>query len=366
MSLLHSIYEAGVRGLLEMLDSEALLALARTSTNNRILPLNSSEAIEIILLHTPDLGRFFSYRRLSAQTLFLYLHKYQVPSMGFANKNQMIMAVKDLWEKQCGRKAVSKPTTLKRRASSDPEIESPKGRKGIVSSGRLRVASTNTDKTEDITSTDRNKSIHSPSSTNAVRSLNHTVSGTPVEKNIANDDTESEFDVTPFAQPIVSVIRSDDFTRDFCEWYFNMVNRLQPVCAHHIGDTFREDIFYSNSFADIYFIGHSCGEKHAQGRDNTYALLRETFMAYSLLFSPNLENGTQAFKSDHGLVKICCCGTLHHKNALVGIFEQESGLVCSPVDRAWKIMYIKINLKQSNTLCERPSLPPCQLFEIET
>nr|XP_053629828.1 uncharacterized protein C3orf38 homolog isoform X2 [Cherax quadricarinatus] len=316
MSLLHSIYEAGVRGLLEMLDSEALLALARTSTNNRILPLNSSEAIEIILLHTPDLGRFFSYRRLSAQTLFLYLHKYQVPSMGFANKNQMIMAVKDLWEKQCGRKAVSKPTTLKRRASSDPEIESPKG--------------------------------------------------TQVEKNIANDDTESEFDVTPFAQPIVSVIRSDDFTRDFCEWYFNMVNRLQPVCAHHIGDTFREDIFYSNSFADIYFIGHSCGEKHAQGRDNTYALLRETFMAYSLLFSPNLENGTQAFKSDHGLVKICCCGTLHHKNALVGIFEQESGLVCSPVDRAWKIMYIKINLKQSNTLCERPSLPPCQLFEIET
>ena len=73
----------------------------------------------------------------------------------------------------------------------------------------------------------------------------------------------------PLAHQIVKVMRSDEFTRDFCEW--RMINRLQPECAHHLpGDTFRvcfllitaTPIFTSLA---IYFIGQSSGERHAIG-----------------------------------------------------------------------------------------------------
>nr|XP_045592467.1 uncharacterized protein LOC123754272 [Procambarus clarkii]XP_045592468.1 uncharacterized protein LOC123754272 [Procambarus clarkii]XP_045592469.1 uncharacterized protein LOC123754272 [Procambarus clarkii]XP_045592470.1 uncharacterized protein LOC123754272 [Procambarus clarkii] len=371
MNLINSSHEANVRDLLNTLDHDDLLSLARTSTGNRILPQSSQEAIETILLYTADLGRLFSYRRLTAQALFNYLHKNRESSMGFANKTQMIIAVQNFWAKQCGTQEVTGHPGTKRRAYSDPETEGPKGRKDEVSRVRIKLRSTSGGKTDVdiIASSVRINASHNPISTSVGTGQSverECTTGIRADKCCTNEGNQSVCVVAPFAQPVVNVMRSDEFTRDFCEWYFRMVNRLQPECIHLPGDTFREDIFYNNSYTDIYFIGQSSGERHAQGGGNTFGLLRDTFVEFKILFSPNLENGTQAYKSDYGMVKICCCGTLHHKDSFVGIFEQETGLVCSPNDHAWKIMYIKINLKQCSILGSPPSLPPCQVFEIET
>lgn len=161
-----------------------------------------------------------------------------------------------------------------------------------------------------------------------------------------------------------SVVQSDQFAHEFCKWYFTMVNRLQSHCAHLPGDTFRQDVFFHNSAADVYLIGATTSERHAQGQAGTFQVLRNTFNEFRLLFSPNLSSGIQAQKSSHGMVKILCCGTLHVGDSFVGIFEQETGLVRTPMDGTWKIMYVKVNLKQSNVQTELPSLPPCEVFEI--
>lgn len=160
-------------------------------------------------------------------------------------------------------------------------------------------------------------------------------------------------------------VRSDDFARVFCEWFYSMINCLQPVCSHQPGDTFRESVFCSNSSVDIYLISNTREEKHALGQVNSHALLREVLGQTELLFSPNLSNGIQVHKTEHGMLKIFSCGTLHKVHFFVGIYEQEFGLVFCPVDRAWKIMYTKVNLKHMNVEPEIPSLPPCEVFAIE-
>ncbi|XP_071524330.1 uncharacterized protein C3orf38 homolog isoform X2 [Panulirus ornatus] len=364
MILKDSPFADNVRELLRTLDSEALLAMARTSSNNRILPLSSDEAIEIILIHTPDLGRLFSYRRMTAQVLFLYLHKKDVGIVGYASKHQLIMAVQEVWMKQRDKMRVPENSAIKRKASSEPEATCPSGRRGKLSGGRDGAAS-----------------IHSNNLISS-RVKNHTSFAIGITMNDVvqvegrNGRVNHEVSIkmktnltAPFneklPQSTMTVMKSDEFTRDFCEWYYVMVNRLQPQGAHLLGDTFREEIFYSNSFTDVYLIGQTSVERHARGGENTFVLLRDTFIEFGLLFSPNLENGTQAHKSSQGIVTILCCGTLHHDNSFVGIFEQEFGLVYSPVDRAWKIMYIKINLKQCSVQCAPPSLPKCQVFKIE-
>ena len=161
-------------------------------------------------------------------------------------------------------------------------------------------------------------------------------------------------------------LNSVEFTRHFCEWFYSMLNRLQPECASSTGDVFSETIFLTNSSVDVFLIGQASGndERHAQGPPDSCKLIGDVCRQYRLLFSPNVESGTQAHRSSYGMVKVLCCGTLFQEKSFIGIFEQEFGLVKCPMDRAWKIMYTKVNLKQTSD-AQVPSLPPCQVFEIE-
>lgn len=263
---------------------------------------------------------------------------------------------------------MSEQSAVKRKASSEPEAKCPSGTRSKISSDKVGADGVSSDTIIDTLISDRAKSYTNLkvdiTMSNVVERMT-SADSQAVSLKMKTNLNASLLDVEKLTQSTVTVMKSDEFTRDFCEWYYIMVNRLQPQCAHLLGDTFRKEIFYSNSFTDVYLIGQTSVERHAKGGDNTFVLLRDTFIEFGLLFNPNLENGTQAHMSSHGMVVILCCGSLHHDNSFVGIFEQEFGLVCSPVDRAWKIMYIKINLKQSSIQSELPSLPKCQVFKIE-
>ena len=46
-------------------------------------------------------------------------------------------------------------------------------------------------------------------------------------------------------------VMSDEFSKDFCEWFYTVLNKLQPECSHQQGDNLEPDIFYSNSKIEI-------------------------------------------------------------------------------------------------------------------
>lgn len=160
-------------------------------------------------------------------------------------------------------------------------------------------------------------------------------------------------------------VQSDVFCREFCGWFYRMVNSEQPEFEQLPGDSLRPQLFCANSTLDLYLIqGQATEHRTAAGDRACVAIMQELLQQLKLLFSPNLDSGVQAQASTHGLVKVFCCGTLHSGHTFTGIFEQEFGLVRSPLDNAWKIVYTKINLKNVETVQE-PSLPPTDVFAIE-
>lgn len=177
-----------------------------------------------------------------------------------------------------------------------------------------------------------------------------------------NTHTEKSPAMSTPSQPPVRTVRSDEFSREFCKWYYTMVNRLQPTCAHLSGDTLREEVFLGNSSAEVYVYGAATTRRTAVGQWGTYTLLKDIFTEHKILFNPNVDSGIQSYAVEHGLIKLLVCGTLHQENSFVGIFEQEFGLVQSPIDRAWKIINTKLNLKQSSETI--PTLPKSLVFEI--
>ncbi|XP_068236768.1 uncharacterized protein C3orf38 homolog [Palaemon carinicauda] len=356
MSLLCTPFEPYLRDFLNYLGQETVLALARVATNNRIVPTTTDEAIEAILLHTPDLARLFSYKRVRSQSLFQYLHKYGVPTERSASKTELVMAVQGFWCQQVQNKSIPNPPLAKRRAS-DPSS----------SSNEVKEVSSHQSEdtyTEGRVSAKRRLHREGP----AGRSLSESSSTICLADSPVKVLCRTQCDnvnIVPSSTLITKTVRSDKFSKDFCEWYYTMMNRLQPECAHHSGDNFGEKVFFNNSSVDVFLIGQVSEEKHSQGSANNFSLLSDVCRQFRLLFSPNLESGTQAQKSAHGMVKILSCGTLFQSGSFIGIFEQEFGLLICPVDRVWKIMYTKVNLKQTGTEQPLPSLPQCQVFEIE-
>lgn len=344
--LLKSPYEPLVRELLGGLEPDVLRGLALTATNNRIHPTNCKEAIEIILMHTEDLGKFFSYRRIKAQILFVYLHHHNVPANAHSSRTQLAVAVQQFWMKRLNSGSTKRRSHTKfpdqanghKSLEYKPEMGNPQY---PVPTNQLQVV---------------NKQNQALASLEVVSQENDVKNRQVATLN--NEDTLSQIELT-------KKVKSDDFARVFCEWYYSMINRLQPVCSHQPGDTFRESVFCNNSSVDMYLIGSGREEKHTSGQANCYALLREVFGQTGLLFSPNLSSGIQAQKSEHGMIRIFSCGTLHKANSFVGIYEQEFGLIFCPVDRAWKIMYTKVNLKHTSVEPQMPSLPPSEVFAIE-
>ena len=163
----------------------------------------------------------------------------------------------------------------------------------------------------------------------------------------------------------IKLVKSDVFSREFCSWFYNTVNRLQPECNHLLGDDLNDDIFCENSIIEINcFSNNEKITKKGNGNVESANLLKDFLVSSKLLLNPNLESGVMAQKTDHGLLKVLCCGSLHHQNSFVGIFEQDFGLIKCPITNKWKIMVTKINNKQclETTL---PQLPSSSQFEIE-
>lgn len=325
MSLYNSKLKSTAEEFLQEFSNEDLSSLAKTATSNRITPETKSEAVDAILLHTPNVKRLLSYRRVTTQKIFQYLHKKKVPIAGDASRMQVIDTVEILWK---GSEENDEVTHNKKRSSESAVIEK---------------ANEEVDSERDVYLTN-NKLVKTS------------------KRNAEGNQLIENYEET---KPVVGlqVQRSDEFSREFCRWFYTMINRLQPECISILGDNFREEIFSSNSSVSLYFQCDPYKELHGNGRTEAFNVFKNVVCQYRFLFSPNLESGIGAEKSPHGMVKVFCCGTLHQGSAFIGIFEQEFGVVYSPADQAWLIMTTKVNLKHTQ-IQEMPTLPPYQIFEI--
>ncbi|CAH1992580.1 unnamed protein product [Acanthoscelides obtectus] len=109
----------------------------------------------------------------------------------------------------------------------------------------------------------------------------------------------------------------------FAKWFYTMLNSDEGVGTEH---------FYANAKLKIAIVtDEGCDLKEVE--DNPEKL------QHQLYFNPNFTNeGIQGRIDPHGLVMVFTCGTLHVKDAIVGVFEQVFSLARDPFcDNNWTI-----------------------------
>lgn len=331
--LLKSKHASQVRGLLQDLDYDDLNSIVSASTNGKIEATTKKEAIDIILMNTSDLGRFFAYRRITCDVLFKYLNKLQAKNKKIelpmrTRKAEMILIIKDFWNENLH------------------EAQSPVVNENLHEAQRpvVRPKQTVTERASPI---------------NITNVFNHISFGVPSASNF-----QFELDIS-LPSTSSGGMRSDRFGVAFCDWFYKMVNKLQPIFAQQEGDIFSERVFLTNSSVNIFIITNETLERIGTGQIGSYLVLKNTLLEFELLFCPNLETGLQIIRGEHGTIRVSCCGTLQRHNGCIGIYEQEFNLVYCPVDKRWKIMNTKLNLKYATIAPQLPSLPPSEIFEVK-
>ncbi|XP_047485488.1 uncharacterized protein LOC125036709 [Penaeus chinensis] len=453
--LYKSPYASQVRRFLQDLDFEVLQSIASTATDRKIEVSSNKEAIDVILLHTRDLDRFFSYRRLTAEIFSKYLimlqmrnKKLEIPMK--SSRMEMIFTIKDLWVKCVNRNRQKKRKDKKRKnlqklpvsdqkpkendsvddikhieisvsiasqseVFNEKQLVEPGERKDLKdncptknkcrrnlrsasrAAGKLTLGIKETFKNRgdsDLKSEFVGESSVQQSSKDvgeAQRPLKNQQTVCAVERSVEKvkppvNERAAPINVTNIFNTIAvgvpsasnfqftldtsltstssTSVRSDKFARDFCEWFYKMMNKLQPICAHEEGDVFSERVFVGNSSVHIFMMSSVVVERKGTDQTRAYHMLKNTLLEFELLFSPNMESGLQIIRGEHGSIKVFCCGNLHKHNTFIGIYEQEFDLVFCPVDKLWKILCTKLNLKHATVATQMPSLPPCEIFEM--
>lgn len=372
-NLLHSPYAALARGLLAMLSDEDLASLVKTASGGRIQPVDKKEACSAVLLSCPDVSKLLSYRKLTSHLLLQYLFTQSFAPNGHVSRTQLVVTILELWDKHLKKKKEADRNEMKgQKIEQHPHQKEPQLNPNTSHISVINSA-TNPNSLTSFGNPNSPPAYHQHSSSSGGTAMNHLNNSLGTTITIMNDSTavtttrQTLQTHTHSQQTSTSVVRvmSDEFSQEFCEWFYTMLNRLQPECSPQPGDTLRPDIFCSNCKTEMYLVEEGRQEEcKAEGGAESERIIRQLLLKLKLLFAPNTTDGTQARKSSHGMIQLFCCGTIHSGNSFLGIFEQEFGLVVSPIDKAWKIAYTKVNLKKVNSV-QTPSLPRCEVFAIE-
>ncbi|XP_065598011.1 uncharacterized protein C3orf38 homolog [Cyrtonyx montezumae] len=89
---------AGCREMLELLETEELMALTDTVTNRLVHPENRQEAIQAILVYSQSAEELLKRRKVCREILFKYLAVQGIAVSPSSEKHQLIAYVRQYWD----------------------------------------------------------------------------------------------------------------------------------------------------------------------------------------------------------------------------------------------------------------------------
>lgn len=166
------------------------------------------------------------------------------------------------------------------------------------------------------------------------------------------DDQNSRIQEPNLVQT-VKPLPIQEMSEEFVGWFFNKLNRLEllpndlwndSTCSLRMIDCY-------NSINDSYYEGY-------EGVLNAFMNLRQQF---NFIFNPNVCSlGVQGKMNRFGMVMVACCGTVHHSETCVGVFECSFGLFRDHNETdSWKMQHTKMQIK-SVERDTRPVLDECE------
>ncbi|KAM6438847.1 uncharacterized protein C3orf38 homolog [Rhynochetos jubatus] len=113
--------QAACRDLLELLETEELMALTDTVTNRLVHPESRQEAIHAILVYSQSVEELLKRRKVCREILLKYLAAQEIPVPPSSEKHLLIDRVKQYWSGQLATRVVQS-------GERKPHAESPGGR----------------------------------------------------------------------------------------------------------------------------------------------------------------------------------------------------------------------------------------------
>ncbi len=142
-----------------------------------------------------------------------------------------------------------------------------------------------------------------------------------------------------------------ELAEKFAGWFFQMLNSYHPFSQEAPSQTFGPQHFFRDcemkmisSTPDIMRAAYAGSEQVSQ---RLMAFVKEE----GLKFNPNLDpGGVKGMANAHGLKLVMVCGTVHLQGRVVGIFEQQFGLVRDPdSDNNLKVKFVKLKLQRQDS-----------------
>lgn len=133
----------------------------------------------------------------------------------------------------------------------------------------------------------------------------------------------------------------------FSSWFYQRLNGLALVASD----------FFSDAFLIMCVVGAD-GRRSVErfdGSELTVSRLRAFVTDERIIFNPNsTPDGVQGTSDPHGRRVAFVCGTVHRGDTVVGLFEQQFGLVRDPTaENNWKVRSTRLGLSTS-----APALKP--------
>ncbi len=129
----------------------------------------------------------------------------------------------------------------------------------------------------------------------------------------------------------------------FAKWFYEMLNSLSGSYGPHH--------FYLDCKLEVVSVMPDIKKDHYCGADIVARRLKAFKLEEQLTFNPNLAaSGLRGQSSPHGLFKALVCGTVHQNGQVLGIFEQQFGLVKDPdMNQNWRIKFTNLKLGRAQT-----------------
>jgi len=333
---------------------EDLQSLAQTVTSRLLVPENSMEAIQAIILHTDKASDLLKRRKIKKELLFKYLHCKRIPIESISDKSVHVSRVLEVW----GSSDSQDSWTV---MDSDNSLEGPPP---------APVPSRNTSHTS-LCSLDMSREVLGR--VEAFNQLRRSGSNTSIMN--CDENSSSSFiiggqlrphsDMSLSTSPSMTLSQCQELAISFARWYFQLLNASVDSDLPE----WSPSNFWPDASAKVSLMSGSgelseCVEVQ-QNAVEVSTMLVQMFRKHKLKCNPNMcEEGVRGKLSPHGLVMVLVCGTLHSQNTVCGVFEQVFGLIRDPgADNNWKIKQTEARLV-GGQVSEVPSIASSKLEAI--
>lgn len=284
----------GCREILKKLDVVDLIALTDTVSNRSVSVENRKEALDAIMLYSPNALQLLRRKKVKREHLYTYLaeNKYIAPPS--TDKPALIRKILDLWG-----------------SSNDAPVDNDNSNEedGLANSDRAETGRV------------------APKATAGV----HTSAAS------------TSLDCQALAQ-------------QFVKWYYKVLNSLN-LSPSGSSSEWGPQHFWVDSKLSLLMISGQTSHDDCQGSLAVSEKLHELVRTEKLHFNPFVD-GVTAQMNAYGLVRVAIGGTVHRFSQCIGIFEQSFGLIKDPsMDNNWKIKFTELKMKAGENQVKGQSVP---------